>query len=829
MNFDACLRAAMQAGAVDLARAELAEKEYLDLVERYRLSGLAEPDARIAAGEEVVESFMQRAKARRHATLRQLQVIERNNARYGMAHEKDPDLVLKDLEFAEKEIRGLERQFMGGISQFLQDHRTDILGRVRDRAALKEIVQELHGENSGNANARQISEAVLKQYERARALANSFGMDIRKLDDFGVRHTHDGAKIQRAGFKEWSDEVFERADWSRIVDHRTGKPFAVAKGAKPFRDDVEPFLDEVYKSLISDGWSKREASMSMGAAALKNAHQAHRVLHFKSADDWMAYNDAFGAANPFDGVIGHLRGMARDIGLMRAFGPNPTAGLEHAVQVMTRDVMRAEGKLGVKAARKIDRKAKKARVMLKILNGTANRPHDKALGTLMAGTRNLLTAAQLGSAPLSQLSDLVSMRMAAQAIGLNGSSPVKQLFGEALTGLDAQKAKDLGFIMDTWFDSSNAQARFMGDIWSPETTSRITNAVLRANGLSFLTDRSRVAVSMAFGSDLADLATQGFDQINPRLRRYMEGRNFTASDWDAIRAPEAIYTDARGGKHLNPTWFLEHSTLPRDQVEDIAIRFGALVQDHVEFSIPSTSLRGRASIVGEAPPGSFSGEMARSFFMYKSYAMSVMHNQVRRIHEIEGTWNRWSYGAKYLAMMTLMGGLTIQLKQTALGRDPRPMDDPAFWGAAFMQAGGLGIFGDFLSSSTSRAGGGIAQTLAGPVFGAGGDFATAIGSNVARAVQGKDTMIGRDAVNLLRRYNPLATFQPLIPVPTRLAFDRLIWDQLQVLFDPDAEKMWRRQEAKLKKDYGTQFYWKRGAAAPSRAPDPMNALGDLAR
>ncbi|MDF2143195.1 hypothetical protein [Paenirhodobacter sp. CAU 1674] len=828
MNFDACLRAAVQAGTVDPARAQLAEKEYLDLVDRYKLTGYADADARIAAGEEVVESFMKRAKARRHATLRQLQTMTRNDARYANAHQTDPDLILKDLEWTEKEIRGLERQFMGGIQQFLEQHRTDILGRVRDRAGLKEIVQELHLQDSGNANAKQVAQAILQQYERARSLANSYGMDIGRLDDFGLPHSHDGAKIQKAGFKDWFERVYNGLDWHRMENFKTGKPFVVAAGAKPLRADAKEFLEPIYENLISDGWSKREASMGLGAAALKNARLGHRVLHFKSADDWWAYNEAFGKANPFDGVIGHLRGMARDIGLMRSFGPNPTAGLEHAIQVMTRDVARSDGALGVKAARKIERKGNQARVMLKILNGSANRPHDQALAGFLAGARNLMTAAQLGGAPLSQVTDLVSMRTASQAIGLNKDAPIKELFGEVLAGMNPQKARDLGFIMDTWFDASNAQARFMGDIWAPELTSRITNAVLRGNGLSFLTDRSRVAVAAAFGSDLADLAGRSFDQLDPKLRTYMENRGFGATDWDAIRDPAAIYTDATGGQHLNPTWFLEHSPLPRDQTEDIAIRFGALVQDHVEYSIPSTSLRGRAAIVGDARPGSVGGELLRSTLMYKSYSMSVMFNQIQRVAEIQGNWNRAVYVTKYVAMMTLMGGLAVQLKELAKGRDPRPMDSESFWAAALLQGGGVGIFGDFFSSSTSRAGGGFAETIGGPVVGLGGDILRAVASNTTRVAEGKDPLIGRDVVNMARRYNPVATFQPLIPLPTRLALDRMVWDQLQPFLDPEAEAMWRRQEAKLRKDYGTQSWWRRGRATPDRLPDLTNALGGFA-
>ena len=85
---------------------------------------------------------------------------------------------------------------------------------------------------------------------------------------------------------------------------------------------------------------------------------------------------------------------------------------------------------------------------------------------------------------------------------------------------------------------------------------------------------------------------------------------------------------------------------------------------------------------------------------------------------------------------------------------------------------------------------------------------------------GKDPRIGRDVVNLARRYTPGSTLWY-----GRLALDRLVWDQLQDLLDPEAATLWRRQERKQRRDYGTAPWWGRGETAPGRAPDFANAFG----
>ena len=163
----------------------------------------------------------------------------------------------------------------------------------------------------------------------------------------------------------------------------------------------------------------------------------------------------------------------------------------------------------------------------------------------------------------------------------------------------------------------------------------------------------------------------------------------------------------------------------------------------------------------------------------------------------------------------------MQLKEVAKGRDPRPMDDPAFWGAAVFQGGGLGIFGDFFSSSTSRAGGGLQETLAGPTVGLVADVGRALFSNADRVAQGKAPLIGRDAVNLARRYTPGSSLWY-----GRLALDRLVWDQLQDMLDPEARTLWRRQERKARRDRGNAAWWRKGETAPDRAPTFSSLAGD---
>lgn len=830
MRFDDCIASALSQGNLDPDLAAEAQRVYRDRVTRYTEAGQPQSAAEMMANDDVLEGIIAETRAKRHASLRQLETMAEMDVRYQGAH-LDPDRILKDVEIAESQRVHIERSFMANIADALQQFSTNVIGQVRNRAALLDVLRELHGQDTGNANAKALAAAIRDTQEKARGMFNALGGDIGKLADYGVRHTHHAQKIAEAGFDAWFAKLYDgkMLDWSRIINHDTGKPFAVKAGANPLRADAERFLKDVFDNITTGGWQDRSPSMALVGKSIAGRRAEHRVLHFKDGDAWLDYNDLFGTQNPFDAVIGDLRGMARDISLMRNFGPNPKMGLNYALQVIEKQAatMAGEPRQVAKARRVNTRKAAKARTMLRLMTGENNVPVSEFWASFFAGTRNLLTAAQLGGAPLSTVTDWVSARLAAKAVGLNPNSHTQAMIRTMAQGVTQQQARELGFIMDTWFNTGASSARLMGDVWSPELTSRITNSVLRLNGLSFLTDRSRVAVQAAFGSDMAAMAGQSFDELPERLRNFMASRRIGPREWDAVRAPEAMHTDPVGGRHINPHWFAEHTTLPREEAEDIAIRWGGLVNDHMEMAIPTASLRGRATLLGDARPGTFLGELGKSGFMYKTFMFSQIFNQMRRIAELDGgPATKAAYVAQYVAYMTVAGALAVQLKEVARGRDPRPMDEQKFWAAALVQGGGTGILGDFFYSNTSRAGGNIQQTLAGPVAGVVGDIGVAVASNIDRAIDPeKEMLIGRDIANLARRYNPLGTFQPLLPVPLRLAMERLIWDKLQLALDPEAPQQFRQSMRKAERDYSTEYWWLKGETGPRRGPNLGNALG----
>jgi hypothetical protein len=165
--------------------------------------------------------------------------------------------------------------------------------------------------------------------------------------------------------------------------------------------------------------------------------------------------------------------------------------------------------------------------------------------------------------------------------------------------------------------------------------------------------------------------------------------------------------------------------------------------------------------------------------------------------------------------MTLLGAVAIQIKELINGRDPRSIDNPQFWMAAFLQGGGIGIYGDLLFADVNRFGGGLTSTMAGPVIGRLDNLRNLTIGNIGDLASDKDTNFGRELVRFARQNTPFASSAWYL----RLVWNNVIMDRLQTMADPQASRAFRRQEQARMRDYGQRYWWRPGRASPDRAPD----------
>lgn len=222
-------------------------------------------------------------------------------------------------------VEGLRKVIVGQahaqLSELLQKfERTAFLGKTPNKADMKNIVRELFGESTGDPAAKAMAEAWDQVSDGLRQRFNRAGGAIGKLENWGLPQVHDAKALLRAGKDEWKQAIRNRLDLSRMRHPVTGDEI--------LDFEIDGILDRVWGDIVTNGWASREPSQApVGRGAIAGQHAEHRFLVFKSADDWLEYQRAFGQGDPFASMMNHINGMARDIAAIERLGPNPQAML----------------------------------------------------------------------------------------------------------------------------------------------------------------------------------------------------------------------------------------------------------------------------------------------------------------------------------------------------------------------------------------------------------------------------------------------------------------------------------------------------------------------
>jgi hypothetical protein len=309
-------------------------------------------------------------------------------------------------------------------------------------------------------------------------------------------------------------------------------------------------------------------------------------------------------------------------------------------------------------------------------------------------------------------------------------------------------------------------------------------------------------------SFVGDMADRAFADLPERLRVKMEGYGFDAAQWDVMRAVER-YTPQPG----SAGWLRPIDVAAADRA--IGERYLEMILGEMERAVPTGTARARSYAIGSGPKGAFATELLESFTQFRSFSMSFTTLQLEALAHEGGIKSAqgMGYAAALMVPLTLGGLAAIQLKNIANGKDPQKIDTPTVL-QAMATGGGFGIFGDFLLADMNRFGYSLGETISGPTLGLVSDLMKLTVGNARKALTGKETTVGKDTVRFVGRYLPIVSSV----WQSRLAWKRLVLDQLQYQIDPHAHQSWREEERKALKERGQGTWWRAGETTPDRLP-----------
>ena len=737
-------------------------------------------------------------------------------------------------------------QLIAGFNQKLKNEKVLKLFDKMDKETQRRVVRtmyELNQKKTGmeeqlgmrppisetNPDIIRLAEILESYSEMIRIKLNDRGANIGKLWGYIVRQSHDpylvrdaakvlGKKLEdmddgvdpniktkkdinyNRNYKAWRDFVMEKLDQERT--------FAGV-------EDIEEFMQFVYNSLVrnqylkSDGadftYGSRSRELFRTDVAKAAGLSAKRVLHFKTADDWFDYNDLFGVGNLKESFFSGLQTAGRNIGIMDTLGTKPQDNFNK--------IRTAVGNRLNKLGRKSDLTENMFNKYLRVVDGSIYTVENFGVAKYSAISRSVASMAKLGGATISAAADI---GLYGSEMRYQGRSFLGGMF-EALSSLakikNPQQLKDiaegLGFIGDnTIYDIAGRYQ--VGDNLSKGFT-KTQRFFFKLNLLSWWTNTLKEGAMLGMANYFAKQKNLAFDSLNPQLKNLFNVYNIDSTKWNIIRKTAMEKADD-GREFINIAMLDQISDADVKKItgldnlskREILIekdKFKASVSgmllDRSIYAVIEPDARVRAFLTQGYLAGTPMGEAIRFFGQFKAFPLSIVQKVLgREIDYFKGPNKDLARGIVGLGSIIvtsgLLGYLSMTIKDLLKGRSPRDPTKLNSVMAAFLQGGGLGIYGDVLFQET-RSGGDIIGNIAGPVPLTAFDLVQAI----KYGIRGEGGKAGRTAYRAVSQSIP---FMNLFYLKT--AFDYLIGYQIMETMSPG---ILRRIERRMKKNYNQDF------------------------
>jgi hypothetical protein len=654
-------------------------------------------------------------------------------------------------------------------------------------------------------HARKVAEIFSKYQEAARNLQNEAGAFIDKLPNWIVRQSHDQLRVVRAGFDEWR----------KVIEPKLAE--------KTFEDlevrDREKFLRDIYFNLASGNHMKATGANDdwlmgfKGSGNLAKRVSQHRVLHFKSADDWFEYNQQFGSSSLIEGVYSGLRSAARNTALMRTWGTNPRAAFLKDIEDLTR---RAKERGDFKTAQKLN--GGTIRAQFDEIDGGADIPTNPSLAGTSRGIRALEGVSKLTGLP-AQFADLATRASTLRHNGINYFEGLADGFQSLLQGRGSKEKLQITDLLGAGIDGilGNISSRqFAGD-GVPGRLGKLQDTFFRVSGVTFWNDSLKAGTARILSRNLAMNKGKTYGDLFSGLRTNFRRYGIEEKHWDVIRQVETKAAD--GVDYVTPDTIKDlpdeafeplikeqldqareaSGKAPSDKLRkrlikearrDLEFSLRTYIVDQVGEAATTPGARQRALAYQGTKNGTVVGEAIRFIQQFKLYP--ITYGSRHLVREFVRNDRIDKTGLAFLiAGTTGFGYLSMVTNDILHGREPRDPRDILTWVAAFKKGGGAGIYGDLLLGEYNKQGGGLIETLAGPTAGTAGQIARVF----AAAVRGEDA--GATAARTVSSNLPFANL-----FYTRQALDYLVNYHIQEMINPG---FLQRMERRIKKENNQEF------------------------
>lgn len=758
--------------------------------------------AQRAAADIRAEAARKIANAQRQA-LRTAEV----EARLQGSQQKDrTHALVHDTQGTNAYIDGIKRDNVRGLMDLIAaaDSRQDasagrqalmVLFDAQNPVMTHDLALEVFAQGkagTGNAIAKAGAEAWLKVTEAMRQRFNAAGGDVGRLDYGYLPQAHDQVRVLARGRDAWAADVLPLLDRRRYLNE-DGSAMTDAQALDVLRG--------AWETISTDGANKAAPGAPRGTGARANRGSESREIHFKDGEAYLTYLSRFGTGSMYDAMIGHVGGLARDIGLVERYGPNPEAQFKLQMDIAER----ADGGVRRVFGNKPD-------AYWRLTNGSAGTPESARVAQVGQHVRNVETFGKLQGAVLSSITDLGTYFI---SVGFN-----KLPFFDAISNIGRAASKETrdfmnahGLIAESMISDLN---RWAGENVAQSWSGRIANATMRLSLMNAWTDTLRRGFQFTHMQAIGRMRQTDWGKLTQYDRWRMGQHGITEADWAVIQAAQPVVHN--GADFVTPDAIYATGSARAGEV--VAKYIGMLV-DESEVAVLNPDLATRAiTTAGASRAGTIDGELWRAVMQFKSFPIAMISRHWRRMLEtpqgLEGAplmANRYAYAGAMMVSLTALGAIAFQIKQVVSGKDPVDMTTPKFWTRAVAQGGGLGFMGDiFLGDTTEDRSplDSFGRLLLGPSFGSAAELWELTKGNVDELSAGKDTHAGAEALRFVRSHVPLVNLWY-----AKAALDHA---GLHALYENLSPGYLERIQGRARRDWSQDFWWAPGDGLPERSP-----------
>ena len=696
-----------------------------------------------------------------------------------------------------------------------------------------------------NPTAKVLAAIYKKYQDKVIRRLNELGAHIKERSHYIIKQTHDRIKLQRAGFDQWYENTISRLDIEKTFGNDIEiTPFELKDNPHfTIEDKIRGFMEEIYNNLIVGRYQPSMFDSPTHQGGLTSRLSKSRELIFKSADDFLAYNDVFGTKSTiFESMFRSLNEAGKNIAMLEKLGHDPHAALDDMINDVINSINKSFTRSSKEATRrltKLEKSKERLHKMLAVVDGTSMVPDNVKFAKVMASIRQVEDMAKLGGVWLSSLMDapVANAELMYNGVSYDKSitSKLDYVFNNFEKGVDKL---EFARLMGLGLEHLNTELvnRFTIPSGVRGAFSWMHSRFFEWNLLQAWTDGIKnstgITLSAHVGKSLKQYDYGTLLKKNAALANALRRYGITEKEWAVLRKvkldagdmlmPEAIskLSDADVKSIVLDKFNFVNKKSSYEIKIDLENKYRVYLLDRVDAAVPTPGGWERLAAYSDTRPGTILGETLRAIMQFKSYGITYTRKVFGREFRMskDNFIKNTGHWLVRLALPSLFISAGVGWAKDLIisGKKPRKYWDlryPRNLITLVMQSGIGGIAADFILGMQKGYGVGIFDSALGPTASTVRDIGS-IGYDIAVTAASKRKKFGRDTRLMKKTWDTTKSILPYNNLfYTKLVLDYSIFYSLEESLDPGAS---RRKERSLKKRTG-QEYW----AGPRKRLKPL--------